>query len=147
MPMKTFRGQIDSSTQETIPLHTNDGLTGYRISKFKCIPDTPGTNQTEAIVKIYTVEQATVDALVDFDDPTLIGVVFLAVANGSNEAYASELHTVFDNITFNQDIFVTAVELAGDRPTNYHIELEQVKLDLNAQTVATLKDIRNIGAQ
>ena len=88
MPMKTFRGQIDSSTQETIPLHTNDGLTGYRISKFKCIPDTPGTNQTEAIVKIYTVEQATVDALVDFDDPTLIGVVFLAVANGSNEAYA-----------------------------------------------------------
>ena len=118
-----------------------------KISKFKCIPDTPGTNQTEAIVKIYTVEQATVDALVDFDDPTLIGVVFLAVANGSNEAYASELHTVFDNITFNQDIYVTAVELAGGRSTNYHIELEQVKLDLNAQTVATLKDIRNIGAQ
>ena len=147
MPMKTFRGQIDSSTQEIIPLHTNDGLTGYRISKFKCIPDTPGTNQTEAIVKIYTVEQATVDALVDFDDPTLIGVVFLAVANGSNEAYASELHTVFDNITFNQDIYVTAVELAGGRPTNYHIELEQVKLDLNEQTVATLKDIRNVGAQ
>ena len=147
MPMKTFRGQIDSSTQEIIPLHTNDGLTGYRISKFKCIPDTPGTNQTEAIVKIYTVEQTTFDALVDFDDPTLIGVVFLAVANGSNEAYASELHTVFDNITFNQDIYVTAVELAGGRPTNYHIELEQVKLDLNEQTVATLKDIRNVGAQ
>ena len=141
--MKTFRGRIASSTQETIPLHTNDGLTGYRISKFKCIPDTPGTNQTEAIVKIYTVEQATVDALVDFDDPTLIGVVFLAVANGSNEAYASELHTVFDNITFNQDIFVTAVELAGDRPTNYHIELEQVKLTQDQALVAIVKNLRN----
>ena len=145
--MKTFRGRIDSSTQEVIPLHTNNGLTGYRISKFKCIPDTPGANQTEAVVKIYTVDQlGVIDALIDFDDPTLIGVVFLAVANGSNEAYASELHTVFDNLTFNQDIYVTAVELAGSRPTNYHIELEQVKLDLNEQTVATLKDIRNIGA-
>ena len=58
-----------------------------------------------------------------------------------------ELHTVFDNITFNQDIYVTAVELAGGRPTNYHIELEQVKLDLNEQTVATLKDIRNVGVE
>tara|TARA_Y100001963_G_C6465933_1_gene302309 strand:- start:33 stop:476 length:444 start_codon:yes stop_codon:yes gene_type:complete len=147
MPMKTFRGQVDSGGQETISLHTNDGLTGYKIAKFKCIPDTPGVNQTEAIVKVYTVEQDSVDAVVDFDDQTLIGVVFLAVANGSNEAYASELHTVFDNITFNQDIYVTGIELAGGRTTNYHIELEQVRLNVNEQTVATLKDIRNTGSQ
>ena len=30
---------------------------------------------------------------------------------------------------------------------NYHIELEQMKLDLSEQTVATLKDIRNVGAE
>jgi len=30
---------------------------------------------------------------------------------------------------------------------NYYIELEQVKLDLNENTVATLKDIRNIASQ
>ena len=31
-------------------------------------------------------------------------------------------------------------------PCNYYIELEQVKLDTNANTVATLKDIRNVTA-
>ena len=30
------------------------------------------------------------------------------------------------------------------RPVNYYVELEQMKLDLNENTVATLKDIRNI---
>ena len=52
---------------------------------------------------------------------------------------------IFDNMTFNQDIYVTYKddETAG-KFINYYIELEQVKLDLNENTVATLKDIRNI---
>jgi len=35
--------------------------------------------------------------------------------------------------------------LHGDvAPVNYYIELEQMKLDLNENTVDTLKDIRNV---
>ena len=42
---------------------------------------------------------------------------------------------------FNQDIYVTNY---GSGAMNYYIELEQIKLDLNENTVATLKDIRNL---
>jgi len=44
-------------------------------------------------------------------------------------------------MTFNQDVYVTA---ATDESINYYIEMEQVKLALDENTVATLKDIRNI---
>ena len=48
---------------------------------------------------------------------------------------------------FNQDIYVTHKDVAVGQTVNYYIELEQIKLDLNENTVATLKDIRNIEAQ
>ena len=153
MPIKSFRGLLASGSQETIPLHTIDGSTGYRIVKFECMPDTPGTNQSEAVVKIYTIKQPDLGGgvfatnTIDFSSQTLIAAMYLASSNGSNEAYAEELHTVFDNIAFNQDIYITAIENAGGRATNWHVELEQVKFDLNENTVATLKDIRNIEAQ
>ena len=55
---------------------------------------------------------------------------------------------IFDNQVFNQDIFITYNDLQGsDAKVNYYIELEQVKLDLGENTVATLKDIRNIEGQ
>jgi len=44
----------------------------------------------------------------------------------------------------NQDIYITHIDTNGAIPCNYYIELEQVKLDLSENTVATLKDIRNI---
>ena len=143
MPIKTFRGKIADGAIETIPLHTNDGSVGYKIVKFLCMPDTPGTNQTEAILNLFTVPQTTAVNTIDFSDQTLIGSIFQATSNGSNEAFAEEIVIVFDNMIFNQDLFLTAKEKVGARDTNYHIELEQVKLDLNQNTVATLKDIRN----
>ena len=60
---------------------------------------------------------------------------------GAGEANAT---VVFDNMTFNQDIDITMVDVNGTQAGNYYIELEQIKLDLNENTVATLKDIRNI---
>jgi len=51
---------------------------------------------------------------------------------------------IFDKEIFNQDIYITHTEAAGSAlACNYYIELEQVKLDLSENTVATLKDIRN----
>ena len=34
------------------------------------------------------------------------------------------------------------MDIGGSEKNNYYIELEQVKLDLNEATVATLKDMR-----
>ena len=48
---------------------------------------------------------------------------------------------------FNQDIYLTHLESQGSSAVNYYLELEQIKLDLNENTVATLKDIRNIKSQ
>ena len=140
MPMKTFRGQIPNGGQDTITLHTNDGSTGYRIKKFEIIDSAPGTVNTEIICKIYTVAQTAVDALVDFNDQTLLGAAYYSRAAGMLPVI------IFDNITFNQDIYVTQEAASGGSASscNYHIELEQVKLDLNENTVATLKDIRNV---
>ena len=59
---------------------------------------------------------------------------------------ANVLKKVFDNIKFNQDIFVTSKCHDKSGPVNYHIELERVRLDLSESTTATLKDIRSIAS-
>ncbi len=35
MPIKSFRGLLADDGIETVPLHTNNGTTGYRIVKFQ----------------------------------------------------------------------------------------------------------------
>jgi len=148
MPIKTFRGLIADGGQDTIVLHTNTGSTGYRIVKFQLMNPQAGagTSEMESTVKIYKVNQTSVDEVVDFSDNTLLGAG--QIGTQSSIAYYPQ-HTlvVFDHEIFNQDIYVTHKNLHGDvGPCNYYIELEQVKLDLNQNTVATLKDIRNVTA-
>ena len=143
--IKTFRGQIVDGGQDTIVLHTNNGSTGYRIVNLRAIPNSVGTVTVEGIFQIWKVEQTTVptsSATVDFSDNTLLGV---AVCRGSTDvgAYGTDDHVIFDKEIFNQDIFITYTDNQGTDPGNYYIELEQIKLDLSENTVATLKDIRN----
>tara|TARA_R100001086_G_C11771583_1_gene240991 strand:- start:158 stop:592 length:435 start_codon:yes stop_codon:yes gene_type:complete len=143
--IKSFRGLLADGSQDTISLHTNNGSTGYRIKKFEVIPKSPATNKLESVVKIYTIEQSTVDAVIDFADNTLLGVGYISISDdGFN---SSPLISIFDNMTFNQDIYITHSEIKNNEPCNYYIELEQIKLDLSQNTVATLKDIRNIESQ
>ena len=133
-------------TQEVIALHTIDGSTGYRIVKLDTIDQDPGTNSTENVLKVYKVEQTTVNGTVDFSDQTLIGVAYFE--NNTSTTYGSWKQIIFDNDVFNQDIYVTSNDNSGSAlAMNYLIELEQVKLDLNENTVATLKDIRNTSSQ
>ena len=138
----SFRGLIADGEQETIHLHTNDGSTGYRITKFQLMAKTPGVANYEHIVKIYKTEQSSVDAIIDFSDNRLLAGGFL---EGSDDnAYSDGIIVVFDNEVFNQDIYITHSEVKLANECNYYIELEQVSLDLNENTVATLKDIRNV---
>ena len=150
MPIKSFRGLITSGGQDTITLHTNDGSTGYRIVKFNIMPHVPGDSaDQEHIVMIWKVKRTAAE-LADntttrpnFSNQVLLGTGVLVNDIGSSLNYDESI--IFDNETFNQDIFVTARDIGGSTQScNYYIELEQVKLHLNENTVATLKDIRNI---
>jgi hypothetical protein len=146
MTLKTFRGLIADDTQDTIVLHTNNGSTGYRIKKFELFPYAPGGSGTnsEHTVQIWSVAQSTIDIVTDFSNQELLGAGMMAVS-ASGVANPSILNVIFDNMTFNQDIYITHKEsAASSEPINYYIELEQIKLDLNENTVATLKDIRNV---
>ena len=143
MPIKSFRGKIAHDTVEQINLATNNGSTGYRIKKSE-IMSSNMNEDVEHSMKIFSVPQTTALTSFDFSDPTLLAAAFMRVTKGNAPGFQDVIVT-FDNITFNQDIFVTHDDVGGSAVAcNYHIELEQVKLDLNENTVATLKDIRNI---
>ena len=144
--IKSFRGKIADDGIDTISLHTNNGSTGYRITKLQIMPETPGTVNSEQMIKIYSVPQTTATATVDFNDQTLLAVAYIENHQDRNYNGLPQV-IIFDNTIFNQDIYVTHANADGTDASNYYIELEQIKLDLNQNTVATLKDIRNIEAQ
>ena len=143
--IKTFRGKIESEGFDTIVLHTNDGSTGYQIVKFEVFPAVPD-NSHETLTKIYSVlstDVLTPTITADFSDIELLAASWYTFEGSGSTHATGYLNVVFDNMIFNQDIYVTSMCGQG-RAMNYYIELEQVKLDLGANTVATLKDIRNL---
>ncbi len=139
---KTFRGQIKALEQQTIRLSTNTGLQGYRIKKLNIIPIQPGAVDGEHIVQVYTTEHDTTSLYdnVDFRDPTLLGVAFYKT--DTSEVNTDTNTVVFDNMVFNQDIYISHAELIGNLPVNYLIELEPVTLSKDEAALATLKDMR-----
>lgn len=146
MIIKSFAGLLQEDDIEQIHLSTNDGRTGYRIKKFQGMPfDTGGTTNTsnEAVLKIFSVPQTTAVQTVDFSDQTLLGVVYFLRDQGVVAVTSDTI--IFDNKVFNQDIFITYSDAqTNTQGFNFYLELEQMPLDLNEQTVATLQDIRNI---
>ena len=141
--IKTFRGLMTDDAIDTIVLHTNDGSIGYRIVKFQMIGESPGADVAESTIKIYKVAQTTADSVIDFSDNTL-----LAAGYWGGKSAGADTDTIgpiiFDKEIFNQDIYITHHDNATGQKCNYYIELEQIKLNLDESTVATLKDIRNI---
>jgi len=138
MTVKSFRGKLayGVAATQTIRLGTIRGEMGYKIKKFQIIPQNLN-NSSDSNVGIWTRPQAATSADVDFDNQQM-----LAMAVVYNETYEVNSVVVFDNVTFNQDIFINHHQQAGSDYVNYYLELEQVKLDLNEATVATLKDMR-----
>jgi len=132
--------------QDTIVLHTNDGTTGYRIVKFEAMPEKTGRLTGKHIMQIFSSERTATEVTAsddtDFSNQELLGVLYVNNST-SGGAYPPAVAIVVDNRIFNQDIYITHIDSGGSASCNYHIELEQVTLDLNENTVATLKDIRN----
>ena len=136
---KTFRALLADSKVDQIRLSTNDGLTGYQITKFDILP-IDADEDVESVVQIYSVPQTTARNTINFDDPTLLAAGIIRAGTGVSQPLTAV--TVFDNMKFNQDIFVTVKGNSYTRSINYYIELQQVKLSLDEATVATLKDMR-----
>ena len=143
MTMKSFRGKMSDDTDDTIVLHTNNGSMGYRITKFEVCSATPGTTDNMQVFQIFSTPQTTNATTIDFSDQTLLGIGFFSDGVGNADP-TEQAVIIFDDRIFNQDIYVTHRCVSGSDSGNYHIELEQIKLDLNENTVATLKDIRNL---
>jgi hypothetical protein len=146
MVIKSFRGKMADNTIDTVSLHTNNGSLGYRIKSLTAISSAPGTQDMEGLFKIYKVPQTAVDGQVDFSDQTLLATVYFK-DYATNDNQPSIQTVIFDNEVFNQDIYITYLDVRSSNSASYYFELEQIKLDLNENTVATLKDIRNIEAQ
>jgi len=144
--IKTFRGLIANGGQDTINLHTNDGKTGYRIVKFEVMMKNPGIAAQESIVQVWKVIQTSVPtelAVVDFSNGDLLGAALGFYGSISGNTLPILETVIFDNEIFNQDIFITHTDNHGAAECNYYLELEQISLDLNESTVATLQSIRN----
>tara|TARA_Y100000401_G_C8149927_1_gene139068 strand:+ start:64 stop:510 length:447 start_codon:yes stop_codon:yes gene_type:complete len=143
---KTFKGLLADGTQKRIRLSTNNGLTGYKIHKLLVIPETPGAATIEAVMKVTTQKQidttaTPINGVINFDDPRLIGAIYYGDSQSAGDNQATTV--LVDNVKFNQDIFISYKEISttGGK-CNFYLELEQVKLDTNEATVATLKDMR-----
>ncbi len=140
MPIKSFRGKLVDGETETIVLHTNTGETGYKIVKFNLMP-LDSDEDIESTVKVYSINTAAT-ATIDFSDNTLLAAGIIRAGTGVSQPLTHI--TVFDNVIFNQDIFITLKGGSYTRDVNWYIELEQRKLDLAESTTATLRNIRNI---
>jgi len=135
----SFKGRLDSGDIENIPLHTQNGSIGYKITKFQIIG--VSENQTsEGTCKIFKTQPTTATSSIDFSDNRLIGVATFGDSSAT-PGNASAI-VLFDNEIFNQDIYLTWLDGFANK-INYYIELEQMDLALDETTVATLKDIRN----
>ena len=126
---------------DSLILHTNNGLTGYRIKKMQIIPKDPTNVTNEIVFQMFTIPTAST-RLIDFSDQTLLGCAHYS-NHLSGTIYPEDSTIIFDNVVFNQDVYLTCKTSTGSTGVNYYLELEQIRLDLNEATVATLKNIRN----
>ena len=138
----SFRGQLPIGLQDQIRLKTLKGKTGYKITKFQIIGNAPGTAEVEAIVQVFKSLPTAASSLINFSDMDL-----LAAAEHREFAAAEDMSSpqviIFDREVFNQNIYVTYKAAAGTMSMNFYLELEQIKLNDNESTMATLQSIRS----
>ena len=154
MTTKSFRGMMQEDEVDVIPLSTNTGKIGYRITKMQIMPvDVGGAVNTanEATVQIYSIktsadsQAALTNANIDFSDNTLLGVAYFTRDQGVVAINSETI--IFDNTKFNQDVFIVYKDSQTNNVGfNYYIEMETSMLSSDENTVDTLKDIRNIEA-
>ena len=146
----SYRGTIAVGEQERIRLKTNNGKIGYKITKFQIISTKPGDSSAgspgtyEYVAQVFGTDQTgSVTAEVNFTDSDLLAVIYYQDSASAGDNQADTI--IFDNIKFNQDIFITVADAAaGSTPANYYIELEAMPLSDLESTMLTLQNIRQV---
>ena len=143
----SYRGRVPMGQQQEINLKTIKGKTGYKINKFQIISQTPGISAgtgTELVGKIYSMTQeGAVSAVVDFTEGDLLAVAYNKEGVAASQAGYEVI--IFDNATFNQNIFVTMEDASGNTiEANYYIELETMPISDLEATKLTLQNLRTI---
>ena len=142
--IKSFRGLLADGALDTINLHTNDGKTGYRVVKFELILYDPAADHSENTISIWSTSAAAAAATqyIDFSDNAMLASGY--IENGAGNTERQDITIIFDKEIFNQDIYITnSVGDVASTGINYYLELEQISLDMNEATVATLQSIRS----
>ena len=140
--IKTFRGLLANGAEDTIALHTIDGSTGYRITKFQIMGHDFLYNNQESCVKVTKIPFSTIDAKIDLSNNTLLAVG-VWTSHSTAGTYPEDQNIIFDQEVFNQDIYVSHFETDSQK-CNYYIELKQVMLNENETTMATLQSLRQV---
>jgi hypothetical protein len=139
--IKTFRGLLLDAAQHRIRLSTKQGKIGYRIVNFQLMFVDLATS-IKSVVKIFKVKQDSMTGTIDFSDHNMLACGILS-GKADQTAYPEDMLAVFEQEIFNQDIYITHVEVAGTASINYYLELEVMNLSDNEAAVSTLMDIRS----
>jgi hypothetical protein len=137
--IKTYKGLLQDGGVDRIRLRTLKGHKGYRISKFQIIGGAPGASNYEAVVSISKIDFTPI-ATIDFTDGDYLAAAFYA-GNAAAFNYPTSQVIVFDREMFNQDIYIGLQDLQNNT-MNYYLELEQMDLNENETTMATLQSLR-----
>jgi len=143
----SYKGKINIGEQQQIRLKTNNGKTGYRITKFQVMSTTPGVGDVEMIGQIFNKDQTgSISATVDFSDSNLMAVSYYREDPNNNSGIFQNF-VIFDNTKTNQDIFITMTDAMGATvPGNYYIELEAMTLSDLETTMLTLQSLRTLSS-
>ena len=134
-------------TQDELNVKTNKGKVGYKITKLQAISTKPGTvDHDEVLIKVFRKSQTgSIGNEVHFTDSDLLAVCMYE--DNDLPAYMASNLIIFDNATFNQNIFISATDTGGGtKPVNYYIELETMALSDLESTMLTLKSLRTISS-
>ena len=139
--IKTYRGLLADDGQDRIRLSTIKGKVGYRIVKFQVMGPNANTN-LEHVVKIYK-KSTTVSTDINFTDSDLLAAAI--INDTADPHYIPAPVVIFDQETFNQDIYITSKGHDNTTNINYYLELEVIPLDDAGAEYTTLKDMRQPG--
>ena len=122
----SFRGLLADQAQDEIALERQNANVAYRIRKFEVMSQSPKDADLVGIVKVWREKQSSphTATTINFGDPNLLAVALWREGNLLTEA--NTFHTIFDDILFSRNIYVTSVDSDGSGGMNYYLELEEV---------------------
>ena len=141
-----FRGLLGDSAQQEIPLERQNLNVAFRIIKLEVMSNAPKAADLVGIVKVFREKQSSPvsSTTIDFSDPDLLAVALWREGNLLTES--ANFYSIFDNVLFSRNIYVTSVDADGSGSMNYYLELEEVPVSASALMQIKLGTARrNIG--